>query len=330
MGLGVGELHRRAFHKVGRRRQHGAPLPVVQGQLGAADGVHYHAGRVGAVPHFQLHFHLDGRAAKHLAVNVDVAPFAVLQPRHVVAGADVDGVGVGFLGHLAGHGAGLGDFLGHQAFPFQHIEEIGVAAEVELVGIVDFGAPVFHQPGQHPVDDGGADLRLDVVADDRHAAFLKAVPPVILAGDEHGDAVDHSAAGVQDLLHIPFGGHLAAHRQVVDDHIHLALPQDAGNIRRAVGGFDHRVRQIAADAVVGHPPLHGHAHMGDVGELDGVVRLGENGLGQVFAHLVAVDVEGGDDLNVLNAVFPDAVMHHAGDGFVIRRLNIFVDALHQG
>ena len=48
------------------------------------------------------------------------------------------------------------------------------------------------------MSDGRADLRFDVVADDRQALLLEALLPVLLAGDEHRNAVDESAAGVED------------------------------------------------------------------------------------------------------------------------------------
>ena len=247
----------------------------------------------------------------------------------MVAGADVDGVGVGFLFHLAGHRAGLGNLFRHQPVALQHIQKVGVAAKVQLIGVVNLGAPIFHQPRQHPVHDGCAYLRLDVVADDGHAALFKAAAPVVFPGDEHRNAVNHGAARVQNLLHVPFGRHLAAHRQVVDDHVNFPLLQDARDVSGTVGRLHHHVREVAADAVVGHAALHGHSRVRHVGELDGVVRLGENGLGQVLAHLLPVHVKGRNDFNVFNPVFPDAVVHHAGDRFVVGHFNVLVNALNQ-
>ncbi|MPN31801.1 hypothetical protein SDC9_179276 [bioreactor metagenome] len=57
------------------------------------------------------------------------------------------------------------------------------------------------------MQDGGAHLALDVVADDGQAGILEAFAPVFGAGDEDRDAVDHANAGFKDLLYIPFGGH---------------------------------------------------------------------------------------------------------------------------
>ena len=247
----------------------------------------------------------------------------------MVAGADVDLVGVDFRIHLGGNGAGFRDFLGHQPLPLQHIEKVGVAAEVELIGVLDGSAPVFEKAGQNAVQDGGPHLGFDVVADNGYAPFLEAVAPVGFPGDKDRDAVDHSTTGVEDLLGVPLGRHFAAHRQVVDDHIHLPLFEDAGNIGGGMVGLFDQVGNIAADAVVGHSPFHRDAQAGDFGELDGVVRRGENGIGEVFAHLVFVDVKGGHHLDVLDAVVADPVVHHPGN---LRRggnFHILVDSLHQ-
>ena len=87
----------------------------------------------------------------------------------------------------AGDGAGLGDLLGFQAFAFQHVDEIRVAAEVQLIGVIQVYAAVDEQAGQHTVQDGGAHLALDIIADDRQAAFGKPLAPVFRGGDEDRD-----------------------------------------------------------------------------------------------------------------------------------------------
>ena len=58
-------------------------------------------------------------------------------------------------------------------------------------------------------------------------------------GDEDRDAVDEGAAGLEDLLDVPLGGHLRADRQVVDDHVGLGLscrmPHDVVGRARRLG-----------------------------------------------------------------------------------------------
>ena len=180
-----------------------------------------------------------------------------------------------------------------------------------------------HEAGEHPVDDGGAHLGLDVVADDRQAALDEPLLPVLLPGDEDRDAVDQGAAGFQDLLHVPLGGHLAAHGQVVDHHVGLGVFEDADDVVGRAGGLLDDLRQVLAQAVVGHAPVDLDAHLGHVAELDGAVAAAPDGLGQVLAHLGLVDVEGTGELDVGDVVPAEVHVHEAGDELV--RLGVAVE-----
>ena len=137
-----------------------------KGELDAADGVYDHACGVGGVPHFELEFHVQGHIAEGRAFDADVAPLAVFEPGHIVAGADVDVAFAQVVVKLGGDGVGLADLLRLEAGALQHVVEVHVAAEVELVGAVDAHAALAEEAGQHAVGDGGAHLALDVVADD--------------------------------------------------------------------------------------------------------------------------------------------------------------------
>ena len=133
---------------------------------------------------------LQRHVAEGLALEPDVRPLAVGQPRHVVRRADVDVVGGQLVADDRGDGVGLGDLLGLQALALEHVVEVHVAADVELRRALQLDAAVAEQAGERAVDDRRADLGLDVVADDRQPGLLEAVVPVVLAGDEDRDAVD--------------------------------------------------------------------------------------------------------------------------------------------
>ena len=60
-----------------------------------------------------------------------------------------------------------------------------------------------------------------------------------------------------------------------------------------------------------HAPVHLHAELRDVGELDRVVLAGPDRLGEVLADLLGVDVEGGDELDVPNVVAAEIDVHEA-------------------
>ncbi len=101
----------------------------------------------------------------------------------------------------------------------RHVEEVGVAAGVELVGAVQLDAALGEQVGQHAVDDGRAQLRLDVVADDRHARRLELRRPFGVGSDEDGDVVDEGHARFQRAFRVEFGRLLAADGQIVHQHL---------------------------------------------------------------------------------------------------------------
>jgi len=61
---------------------------------------------------------------------------------------------------------GLGDFLGLEAFALEHVLEVHVAADVQLVRVVQGQSAVLEEARQDAVDDRRAELALDVVTDD--------------------------------------------------------------------------------------------------------------------------------------------------------------------
>src|SRR3546814_16263793 len=71
---------------------------------------------------------------------------------------------------------------------------------VELIGAVQLHAPLGEQVGENPMDYGRAQLRLDVVPDDRHAGPFEPVRPCGVARDEDRNVVDEVNARPQRAL----------------------------------------------------------------------------------------------------------------------------------
>ena len=65
-------------------------------------------------------------------------------------------------------------FFDSSRVALEHVEEVGVAADVQLHRLVEVDAALAEEAREHAVRDRGADLRLDVVADDRQALLLEA------------------------------------------------------------------------------------------------------------------------------------------------------------
>ncbi len=221
-------------------------------------------------------------------------------------------IGKGF-GELAGNGAGLRGLLRFQPVALQHVHEIGVAAEIELIGAVHPRAPLAEQAGERAVKDRGADLGFHVIADQRQAFRLETRPPLGVGSDEHGNAVDEGAAGGEGLLGIPPRRLLRPHRQVADHHVGIGPAQNGGHIGGRLLGFLDHVLEIAADAVHG-----GAAADGDIGGRHGredmrIVGPRQHRLGEIPADLAHRDVEGGGEFDVADMVAAEIDMHEAGN-----------------
>src|SRR3712207_2836730 len=76
--------------------------------------------------------------------------------------------------------------LGLEPLALQHVLEVHVAAEVQLVGVVDRQPAVLEELRQHTVRDRRAELALDVVADDRDPVAGEALRPVLEIGRASG------------------------------------------------------------------------------------------------------------------------------------------------
>src|SRR6266511_1797440 len=189
--LVVSSLLRRRLHQVRAGCFERPGHAVVQRELREPYRVDDDPGRVRRIPDLELQLDVHRYVAEGGALHADVRPLAVGQPRHVVRGSDVDVALADVVVEHRGDRVRLRDLLGFEAVALEHVEEVGVAADVQLHRAVEMDAAVSEERGQDPVRDGGADLRLDVVADDGYARLLEAALPVGLARDEDRHAVDH-------------------------------------------------------------------------------------------------------------------------------------------
>ena len=147
-------------------------------------------------------------------------------------------------------------------------------------------AAVLEQAGEDAVDDGGADLALDVVADDRQPGGLELGRPLRVGGDEHRDGVHERDAGIEAGLCVVLLRLLGAHGQVGDEDVGPGLPQRRGDVDGLGRRLLDHLAVVLAEAVQGGPAEHGHAEVGDVGELHRVVVAGEDGLADVEARVL--------------------------------------------
>jgi hypothetical protein len=148
----------------------------------------------------------------------------VVLPSHVVAGADVD-VLVGQT--LACHGLnslGLGALLRIQSASVQHVQKIGVAAGVELIGPLEFHPAFAKEVRQHSVGNGRAELRFDVISNHGDSRAFELCRESLVASDEHRDAIHDGDPGFQGAPSVEASGLFRAHGQVVHQDLRRYPP----------------------------------------------------------------------------------------------------------
>ena len=196
---------------------------AIAGDAAAADRVDHAARGVRAVLDREPQLELDRRVAEAAPLHAQEADLVVALPGDVVARADVDRCAPAAA---AGSTLCTASVFERRFEPVrravQHVEEVGVAAGVELVRAVERDAAVGEELREHAVHDGGADLRLDVVADDRDAAPLELGRPLRVRHDEDRDAVDEGDARLEAGPRVVLGRLLAADGQVVDQYLGAA------------------------------------------------------------------------------------------------------------
>ena len=228
------------------------------------------------------------------------------------------------------HGLRLRNLLRRQALSFEHVHEVHVAAEVELVGPVELDPAILEELREDPMRDRGADLALDVVADDRDAGIGEPPRPDGVARDEDRERVYDADLRVDRALRVVPVRLLGPDREVADQHVRSRSPEHLDHVHLGLVGLHDRVAVVDTQPVESAAPHHRDAGRRHVGEPDRVVGLGEDRLGDVLAHLLRVDVERGDDLDVADVVSAELHVHQAGDAFGGVRVLVVLESLDEG
>jgi hypothetical protein len=97
----------------------------------------------------------------------------------------------------------------------------------------------------------------------------------------------------------------------------------------SAGDFADRLPVVAPEAVQRVAPLDHHAGRRHVGDLDGVVLARGDGLRQVEADLLGIDVEGCDEGQVGDVVVAELDVHQAGHASRRVGVPVVLDALDQ-
>ena len=138
----VTHLTRRTLHKVRAWHLQGAGHATVKAKFGAAHRINYHTRAIWRILDRQSEFKLKGHIAESLTLHADERDLIVVLPWHVVRGAYVNVTTCQSFIELTLHRLSFGYFLRMETFTLQHIQKVGVATGIELVGSLKTDAPV--------------------------------------------------------------------------------------------------------------------------------------------------------------------------------------------
>src|SRR5215471_3130919 len=323
--------------EIGGGRIEDAADPAIEREFAAADRVDRDAGRVGRVFDRKFNVELHRNVAEEAALHANEGDFVVELPRNVIARTDVN-VFVGqALVHDRLNGFGLGSFLRAEPGPAQHIEEIGVAAGVELIGAFDFDAALPEKIDNGAMKHSRTELRFDVVTNNGEVFVGKTFGPGRIAGDENGDIVDESDPGFERAAGIELGRLFRTDGEIIDHDLGGGI-LELGNDLFA-GGFFFQGKKGAERIMIGHMlgvAVEDAAHFHDrTDESDiiaknlGAIRWRKDRFADVEPNFAAVDVKRGDDFDIARAVGTDLFMHEAHGGAIDRRAAVKVDSLDE-
>lgn len=312
----------------------GSSHAAVEGELGAAHGVNDDTGAVWTVLHAHAEFDVEGDVTEAVSFHAEEAELVVVEPWDVVAWANVHVVSADFVVQLAGDGCGFADFLAGQAGVVEHVQEVGVSADVELVGVLEFDTAVFEETGEDTVNDGCTDLALDVVSEDGDACIRELLGPHWVACDEDGEVVDDCDAGLDGAFAVEFNGLLATYWEVEEHDVDFVLLEHGDNVDGFLFAYEEAALVWAAvhgvaDTVEGVAHVDGCSDgAGEFADGLGDVGFCEDGFGKVLANFAVIDVETTDEVDVADVVAAEVDVHQSGDTFVFWGVFVVLDTFY--
>ncbi len=234
------------------------------------------------------------------------------------------------FGQVRRHGLRLRDLLRLEALAFQHVLEVHVATDVQLVRAVQADTAVFEELRHHAVRDGGAHLGLDVVANDRDACVLELLGPRGVRGDEDRQGVDERDLGVEGALGVELVCLVRSNGEVGDEHVGLRVLEDLHDVNGGFVGLGDGLLVVLTKAVERYATHDLDVRLGDVADLDRVVLGCLGRLDEFLTYLERVHVKRGHDLDVRDVVVAKLDVHEAGNGFPRLGVLVVLDALNEG
>src|SRR6266576_3649223 len=188
------------------------------------------------------------------------------------------------------------------------------------------------------MQDGCAELRFDIVANDWKIFVRETFRPDRVAGDEDRDVIDEPEAGFERAGRIETRRFLRPDRQIVHHQFRARARELFDDL--LAGRFFSQRKEGAIGVVFLHvlgEAVEDAAHHDDracrleiLAEYLRAIRPGENGFRGVEPDLAAIDIESGHDFDVLRLIRPDPAMHEADVGRAVAgRVAVKIDALQE-
>ena len=333
----VRHLHWRMFGEKGRRGMEDAADSTIERQFATTDRVNCYPGRIRGIFDGKLDIQLHGHIAEEPAFGTDKGNLVIELPGHVIAGADVDiFVGQTFAHHRL-DSFGLRNFFRGEPAAIQHVQKISVAAGVQLIGAFELYAAFAEKIDNHPMQNRCAQLRFDVVANHRQIFIGEAFGPDRIAGDEDRDVVDETKSGLERATGVEAGRLFGADRKIIDHEFRAGVFQFVDDL--FASGFFFQWQECAQRILIAHvrgKPVEHAAHVHDcASEFDFLAEdlcaIGrrEYGFADIKTDFAPIDIERGNDFNVIRPIRADLAMHQPSPRAVGRRAVIKIDSLDE-
>ncbi len=231
----------------------------------------------------------------------------------------------------------LGALFRSQAVAVEHVQEIRVAPDVQLVGPFQLDSPVLEKVRQDAVYDGRPYLGFDVVADEREPVFLETLRPQRIAGDENGHVVDEAGSGLKGAFRVKLRSGFRSYRKIIQQDFGPGITQDADNGLTRGLLFAGRLERdlfivflhVRGKAVQNASHRYGDVPAGNIALKYGrAVGMLKYRFRNVFSDFSFVDVECSGNLYIERLVSSDVPVHQT-DGVFSRSGPVVFDTLNQ-
>ena len=215
--------------------------------------------------------------------------------------------------------------------------KIGVSAGIQLIGALDFYAALAEKIHNHSMQNRGAHLCFDIVADDWEVFLRESFCPNRIARDENRNVIDEREAGLQGATGIETGRFLGTDREIIHHDFGRGIFQLGHDL--FASRFFFQWQECAERILFGHVgriAVEHATHLHDcAGEVDlfaknfRAIGRREYGLAHIEPDFAPVNIKRGHDFDIARTIRADLPVHQSDAGAVGRRAVIKIYSLDE-